>query len=92
MVSLRESKGASSLGDSSGCVTVKALDSSSRELGRALWVHFTLMPHTTSVLSMKGFSCLPGAEVVQGLYLQTSLNRLFCRPEWFICRPEWLAC
>ena len=36
MVSLRESKGASSLGDSSGCVTVKALDSSRRELGRAL--------------------------------------------------------
>lgn len=36
MVSLRESKGASSLGDSSGCVTVNALDSSSSELGNAL--------------------------------------------------------
>ena len=43
MVSLRESKGASSLGDSSGCVTVKALDSSSRELGRALHMHSKLM-------------------------------------------------
>ena len=36
MVSLRDSKGASSLGDSSGCVTVKALESSSSELGNAL--------------------------------------------------------
>ena len=36
MVSLRESKGASSLGDSRGCVTVNARDSSSRELGSAL--------------------------------------------------------
>ena len=39
IVSLRDSKGASSLGDSSGCVTVKALESSSRELGRALHTH-----------------------------------------------------
>ena len=36
MVSFRELKGASSLGDSRGCVTVNARDSSSRELGRAL--------------------------------------------------------
>ena len=36
MVSLRELKGASSLGDSRGCVTVNARDSSSRELGNAL--------------------------------------------------------
>jgi hypothetical protein len=41
MVSLRESKGASSLGDSRGCVTVNARDSSSRELGRALQVMHT---------------------------------------------------
>ncbi len=36
MVSLRDSYGASSRGDSSGCVTVNARDSSSSELGSAL--------------------------------------------------------
>lgn len=45
MVSFRDSNGASSLGDSNGCVTVKALESSSRELGRALRMQSRLMPY-----------------------------------------------